>query len=123
MKTLEDVIKMENDYICQCGGLMNIKEADDNLNEISRCKIKAFKEKFGKCFLGKINKRTNEPALREYEQGMMVYNFDCDFVVPKKDAELENMINDYNSKPYSDELVKHIYNKIEKLGGLIILWA
>jgi hypothetical protein len=125
MKTLEDVIKMENDYISKCGGLMNIKEADDNLNEISRCKIRAFKDKFGKCFLGKINKRADEPALKEYKQGM-IYNFDCDFIVPEYDAELENMINEYNSKPYSEESmkdIKRIQNKIEQLGGLTILWV
>lgn len=126
MKTLEDIITIENNYIRQCGGPLNIKEADENQNAISRCKIRAFKNKFGKCFLGKINKSANEPALKEYEHGMMVYNFDCDFAIPKYDAELENMINEYNSKPYSEELmkdIKRIQNKIEQLGGLTILWA
>lgn len=126
MKTLEDIITIENNYIRQCGGPLNIKEADENQNAISRCKIRAFKNKFGKCFLGKINKSANEPALKEYEQGMMVYNFNCDFAIPKYDAELENMINEYNSKPYSEELmkdIKRIQNKIEQLGGLTILWA
>lgn len=126
MKTLEDIITIENNYIRQCGGPLNIKEADENQNAISRCKIRAFKNKFGKCFLGKINKSANEPALKEYGQGMMVYNFDCDFAIPKYDAELENMINEYNSKPYSEELmkdIKRIQNKIEQLGGLTILWA
>jgi hypothetical protein len=126
MKTLEDIITIENNYIRQCGGPLNIKEADENQNAISRCKIRAFKNKFGKCFLGKINKSANEPALKEYEQGMMVYNFDCDFAIPKYDAELENMINEYNSKPYSEELmkdIKRIQNKIEQLGGLTILWT
>lgn len=126
MKTLEDIITIENNYIRQCGGPLNIKEADENQNAISRCKIRAFKNKFGKCFLGKINKSANEPALKEYKQGMMVYNFDCDFVIPKYDAELENMINEYNSKPYSEELmkdIKRIQNKIEQLGGLTILWV
>jgi len=125
MKTLEDIITIENNYIRQCGGPLNIKETDENQNAISRCKIRAFKNKFGKCFLGKINKSADEPILREYKHGM-IYNFDCDFVIPEYDAGLEKMINEYNSKPYSEELmkdIKRIQNKIEQLGGLTILWA
>lgn len=125
MKTLEDIIAIENNYIRQCGGLLNIKEADENQNTISRCKIRAFKNKFGKCFLGKINRRENKPVLREYRRGK-IYNFDCDFVIPEYDTELEKMIKEYNNKPYSRELIKdieRIHNKIAELNGLIILWV
>jgi len=125
MRTLEDMITIENNYFSQCGGSLNIKEADKNQNTISRCKIRAFKNKYGKCFLGKINRRENEPVLREYRRGK-IYNFDCNFVISEYDAELEKMIKEYNNKPYSGESTKdinRILNRITALGGLNILWV
>ena len=34
MRTLEDIITIENNYFSQCGGSLNIKEADKNQNTI-----------------------------------------------------------------------------------------
>ena len=125
MKTLEQVRTIENDYIRQCGGVWNITEGYWKQNTISRNKVRALKSQYGTCFIGDINKRDNVPVLREYKRGM-IYNFGCCFAIPEYNQELVDMIEQYNNKPYSSELMKDIENitdKVNELGGVLLNWV
>jgi hypothetical protein len=124
MKTLEQLNTIENNYIRQCGGVCT--EGDWKQNTISRNKARAMKRQYGKCFLGKINLyNKTDTILKEYNRGM-IYNFGADFILPEYNAEIENMIKEYNNQPYSSKIIqdiKKIINKIESLNGINLLWV
>ena len=78
MKTaLEEAKEKEAQYIKLIGGYRNLKEADDNYNDISRKIIKAYKKTFGTCYLVKINNSSN--IFTEYTE-QKIYNFVCNFI-------------------------------------------
>jgi hypothetical protein len=104
-------------------------------NTISRNKIRAFKKKYGKCYIGRINyddeqrkNIDNEPILTEYKKGM-IYNFGCNFVIPVYSVDLVRLIRNFNKphEPFDNELImkeiKEIFNKVERLKGIFLNWV
>jgi hypothetical protein len=57
--------------------------------------------------------------------GQLVYNFEADFVVPAENAELAEMIVQWNSPelPLSLELIENITDMVYKIGGANLLWT
>jgi len=108
-----------------------IPEANTELNDIQRDKIKAVYENNGSAHVGKITRRGTElealslkTVFSEY-RGQLIYNFDADFVVPQVDDALAEMIVEWNvgKQKMSPQLFKKIYNRIEALGGANLLWS
>lgn len=117
MKTLEQLNTIENNYILQHGGILNITEGNWKQNTISRNKIKALKNQYGTCFLGKINLCSkDESILTEYKKGM-VYNFGCNFAIPEYDQKLVDLIKQHNKD------INKIYGRVERLNGIVINWV
>lgn len=128
------VLKKQRDYIAACGGIANIREADEIYNDFNRELIDAMKQKHGKVFLGKINiwdttaRRDlisgQRSAYHEYH-GETIHNSDYDFAVPVEDAVLDRMLRDWNA---SDELPKSVVDaagitsRIEEIGGVNFIW-
>jgi len=129
MRTLKELNYIECLFITNHGGVSGITEFDQEQNTISRNKIRAYKNEFGVCYLGKINKYDNsEPILEEYIRGI-VYNFEYDFAIPEYNSEIAEMIEQYN-KPKEQFNSKHImnsikdiYNKIDELNGIFLRWV
>ena len=132
MNTLEKINARENSFINRCGGVWNVTEGDWEQNKLSRAKIRAIKSENGQCFIGKINLYSEDrknvdthPILAEYKKGM-VYNFGCDFVVPKYDQELIDLIRDYNKLKDGNKIklkLNAIFDKIIKLKGFSLQWV
>ena len=126
---MEKVINRENDYFCLRGG--QILEADEQWNNIQREKIAAVYEYNSKAYIGKINfygdernNLTENMVFKEYT-GQKVYNFGADFIVPVADGKLAEMIVQWNSEIQSlkANLIKSIFNRIDKIGGLNLTWS
>jgi hypothetical protein len=104
-------------------------EFDQSINDISRAKIKALFRDRGSCFLYKLNKwHKTDPDVWEYT-GQKIYNFDCSFITANKDEELSQMVIEYN-RPREEfnskllwEQVEAIYDRVEKIGGIITTWV
>lgn len=131
---LEIVHKKRHEYIALCGGYGGIKEADSKYNDLNREEIEAFRQKYGRAFLGTINiwgekERAaviagTRSVYTEYEGGP-VKNFACTFVVPTPDEKLAKMIRAWNGdeslpKKWAD--ADAITSYIEEIGGINMIW-
>lgn len=126
-------IKKQIDYLRATGGIWALREADSTYNDFNREAIKYFLMRYGQAYLGNINfyddkrKQVVKGTSSVYEQytGQMVYNFGYAFVVPTADKELENLIREWNTDnqlPKGVDEVTKITNRIDKLGGLHLVW-
>ncbi|MBR3972917.1 MAG: hypothetical protein IKJ99_03055 [Oscillospiraceae bacterium] len=125
--------KKQQDHIRSTGGYGELREADDTYNDLNRELIRSFRIRFGKAYMGDVNfydedrekvVRGEKSVYEEYT-GQMVYNFGCSFVVPTQDGELEKLIRDWNSDdrlPKDPDDVKKIMERVDKLGGIHLIW-
>lgn len=125
--------KKQHDHIRATGGYGNLREADDTYNDLNRELIRCFLMRYGKAFMGNVNfyddkrkkiVRGEESVYEEYT-GQMVYNFGCSFVVPNQDQELEKLIRSWNSDdklPKDIDAVQKIMNRVDRLGGIHLIW-
>lgn len=126
--------KMQLNYVRSTGGYLELREADDTYNDWNREQLRALKMMHGRLFLGSINfydgKRKSVVAGKEsvYEEllDQPVYNFGCDFAVPAPDKELEELIRAWNRderlrKKLVD--VEAMTDRVEKLGGINLIWC
>ena len=127
---LEEAVTRQNRYMDACGGAYGIKEADETFNDSNRDIIKAFIEKYGTVFMGKYNFTGDECTavingskcpLWEYT-GEKLYNFCADFVLPCKGETLIELLRRWN-RDGNSRIVPHITNRVEKLGGILLLWV
>lgn len=123
------VKKKQNAYIAASGGVLGLRENDETNNDMNREIIEAVKLGYGRAFLGSVNlygeqrERVacgEESPLEEYT-GQKLYNFCADFVVPNDDMELVAMIRGWNGAGET-ELVGRIINRVQKLGGVNLIW-
>jgi len=107
-------------------------EFDTSINDISRAKIKRFKQERGACFLGKINlydeaRKNLDVKLVPYE-GQDIYNFQYCFILPCHDEEIIELIKDHNrGGEFNSKLILERINKITQrvleLKGDFLVWA
>lgn len=125
--------KKQIDHIRATGGMFGLREADQTYNDLNREIIKYFLMRYGKAFMGNINfydekrKQVVRGEVSVYEEyfGQTVYNFGCSFIVPQEDEELEWLIRDWNSDdrlPKDADAVKKITNRVDRLGGIHLIW-
>jgi len=126
---LDEINQRENKLIRSFYG--RVPEANTELNDMQREKIRTVYENFGTAFIGKITYNGSERGIlstdtvfTEYT-GQLIYNFGADFVVPAVDDILAEMIVEWNKggKPMMTRLFKRIYNMVEALGGANLLWS
>jgi len=119
-KTLEQVITEENEYIRSWGGILNIPEANNELNNYQREKMQAMKEQYGQCYI--INLWRDE-IQTEYT-GQTIYNFAGDWIVNKSDNNLIELIQRIRDKGYDGDLfmkiTDYIYNELK---GIVLCWS
>ena len=132
-RKLKKIKKKQNAYVANSGGILAIRESDDVYNDFNREMLVTFKEESGSVFVGKINfygkQRERvaagvESVYTEYI-GQPIYNFACDFAVPKRDETLERLIREWNNAGgymKGTHLVDAIHSRVEELGGLIFVW-
>ncbi len=120
---------VQNRYIASVGGVLSLDEADEKYNDLNRKIISAFKKWHPRACKGSVNfydeSRQNLikgkiSAVTEYDGGM-VFNFGCDFIVPKYDEKLNDLIREWNT-PFSTAKVDDIYKRVNSLGGVYFLW-
>ena len=100
MSRVNDLHNKQMAYIKKIGGFDNLKEADDYYNDLNRSIISAFFEENGEvAYIGKLNmyaKQMNEVKAESdvYKQynGEKVYNFEYDYIIPRKDSVLDVLI-------------------------------
>lgn len=127
-KISEITVRENNLFRSYCG---NIPEANTEMNNLQREKITAVYEINGSAYIGKINyydaereSLSTEAVFIEYT-GQTVYNFEADFIIPNVDIELAEMIVQWNTGglPASLDLITKITERIDKIGGLNLLWS
>lgn len=115
---LDTLRYLQNSYASSIGGLAELKEADDTWNEYNVEIIKEFAKLHPNCMLGKFNESKFTPYT-----GQRIYNFDCDFIVPAEDAELQRLLKNRNDKGYTDlSSVMKIQSRIKGTGGMVFIW-
>lgn len=131
-QTLSELNSQENYLIRSVGGVLELPEAYDDLNNLQRDKIQAMKDEFGTAYIGSINyygdERENLTPNNVYKEyiGQMVYNFDANFVVPVEDEVLANMVYEWNQPAETHttkNLVGKIINRIEEVGGMYLIFT
>ena len=121
----------QNKHIAASGGVLALREADDIHNDLNRNIIEAFRRFHGgTAFIGSVNYYDEDRqkiiagemnAIRP-TAGELVYNFGCDFIIPKFDAGLNEMVRDFNKGPATAQKATDIMKLVEKLGGLSFIW-
>jgi hypothetical protein len=128
---VQSLLTLQREETKQRGGYWEVTEGDYWQNKISRALVRAYKHEHGAAWLGRVNRYTPEKSqpyqLVEYKRGM-VHNFDASFVVPVCDLQLVRLLVERECAPYEGtakdyERVSAIYDRIEKLGGLILRWV
>lgn len=131
MKTLEALLKKQRRYVVSCGGYENIREADNTYNDLNREIIKAYKVEHGSAVLGTYLyygdeaeriRDGRESPYTEYKGGE-VSNFSCDFILPKTDSQVTEIIRLWNSaRIYRGILHSELVKRVEAVGGMMIIW-
>lgn len=124
------------DYIRGSGGILELRESDEPYNSLNRSLITAFHKAFSHVYLGRINyysddrievSKGNKEVFEEYT-GKHILNFEYDFVVPKCDRQLQDMIRKWNGGEVPEvalggvELMERIVKRIKSLGGENFVW-
>lgn len=113
--------KEQIEYVAGVGGWMNIFEADDRFNNYSRKTILEYKKEFDTAVIGNINGNAEEVEFRKIVEDQL-YNFCCDFVLPKPDDTLARLLNEWRDTGEYKTLTE-LTNRITELGGELILWT
>ena len=100
------------------------------LNDRSRLLVQAYKNEHGSAWLGRINlyrEQEGRPIIWDCADPTGVHVYGASFVLPAYDAELERMIVERDLTPYTgtgadSKLVGVIFERIEQLGGHLLLW-
>lgn len=132
-KTLEELSVLIHGYLNRYHNTGGISEFDLSINDISRAVIQKYKEKHGKCFLGRINdydcdRKNPDIRLAEYT-GQMIPNFRYEFILPCDDEDITRLINEYNrEKEYPNpvrvkNLIGRITRRIVELEGDFLIWG
>lgn len=124
--------KLQARYIAKIGGYLGVQEADDTYNHLNQEIIKAFKMAYGVGFLGSVNyydeerKKivAGEKSVYEEYTGQKVFNFQCSFIVPTQDEELERLIREWNAgrRCQTGPNVDEILSRVDEIGGIHIIW-
>lgn len=113
--------KREIGYLTACGGAFGLREADEVYNGLNREMVKAMKMRYGKCFLGNINLRPGAEPLVEYT-GQRVYDCEYSFCIPERNADLEQLIFEWNRESKVKTL-EQIQKLVKKLDGHDFIWT
>ena len=131
---LDVLLSRQRAYVMACGGYGNIREADEDYNDMNRELIAAFRQKHGNAYIGKVNiwgKEELEDTIAgrrsvftEYV-GEPLRNFACDFVVPVEDRLLSELIRSWNvdkTLPKKGADAAKITARVEEIGGMNFVW-
>ena len=119
MDRIRELVKEQNHYVCLAGGILEIKEADETYNDFNREIIRAYKKKYPDAVIGNINCGLDGADIfKEIPDGKL-YNFCCDFVIPKEDEKLEEMIFNFRVVGRQIDMVD---DRIKEIGGQRLLW-
>lgn len=122
IKTVGDVKKELNCYIAQCGGILNIREADNIFNNFSRELIDAIKNRYGSAYLVNSVKAGSDPDYKCVEYiGQKIYNAEYDICVPKPNEHLLHLIYAWENG-IDDIKIDQIHRHLDKIGGVTLLW-
>ncbi len=129
--SLNELEKATNDYLDLHAEEGGTSEFDMSINDISRAKIEEALKVWGQVYLGNINlygDNRHQPVKLIKYFGEQVYNFGYAFAIPCDSPELCKMIEDRDNSEYtgtSDDFkrIKEIYELIDSLGGIYLIWA
>lgn len=120
------VHKKQIRHVAACGGWLDIKEADETMNDFNRRIVKAIKTEHGTAYLGNVNYQKSDKSDIEvvYEEyaGQTLYNFCAGFVVPCKDEVIEELVLDWR-KNASTKALDRLFSHIEAIGGYNLIWS
>lgn len=123
-RVIEGAIKLayynhvQNEYIRSAGGILGIREADEEYNDLNRSILSAFNEKNGlRAYICKSSVASNKKELIPYRE--QIRNFECDFAIPGFDEELQVLLNSYNNGEVSYDTISE---KVDQLKGLMFVW-
>ena len=129
---LEKALEKQRRFVAWCGGYDKIKECCIEYNENNRKIIEAYRKKHGRAYLGNINfygekaeqvRNCHMSPLYEYTGGQ-IQNFACDFIVPKNDHLLTELIRIRSvAHFYQNSVVEAIFRRISELDGIVLLWT
>ena len=125
--TIREIVGRETDLFHAHGG--HIPEACQELNDLQREKITAIYKYHETAYIGQINfhgdehkNLTVDNVFTKYS-GETVCNSGAAFVIPTEDMELAELIVEWNKNPMILDVLKKIFNRIEVIGGLNLIWV
>lgn len=127
--SLEKLIKEEDDFFIRYEGCNKL---DFRINAITMAKIKAFRKKYGHCWLGRfyncVCDRINPDINFDEFTGQKIYIHQYAFAIPVNDEILRDLIKEHN-REHNDpdtlfkERIHEIFNRIKEIGGINLIWA
>ena len=131
MPTLKQLNDRNGAYVARwLSERASLPEADNHQNDRQRGIISAMKAERGDAWLGLINRHGEERERLPLWQwdGGLVCNFAADFVVPRYDAKLEQLIVQREAAPYTGSTddaarLEPIIERVHTLGGVHLIWT
>lgn len=112
---------------------MNYYERQEHrlrLNDQNREQIAAFSTLHSETWLGRVGFHKEEremiasgeksPLVR-YD-GSLVFNFQYDFCIPSNDSEMLELIRQWNAGEINSRIFNRIYDRVQDLGGIYLIW-
>lgn len=122
MKTVSEVQSELNLYIAMNGGILSIREADEEFNDYARKTVKAMKNEYGAAYLANTSKAGTDADYKYVPyNGQTIFTAEYDICSPVSDEKLLMMIYSW-ANGLNDISIDEIHNYLKKIGGCTLLW-
>ena len=115
------MVKEQARYVASMGGWGAIREADEIYNGLNLDILRAYRDEYPGAVMGDFNYEGKPDVFQSIpEKDEDIRNFCCDFVLPEKNKELENLIVGFRTG--KGECEKTLLASVEELGGEYFIW-
>lgn len=106
----------------------SVREDNDDINVVSLQVVQAMMREHGEAHLWQPNPWKTQPVHKEVQPDDELAGYGYSMVTPKYDAELERLIRVRLDAPYTGTvgdkpLVDAIFNRMEAIGGISLIWS
>lgn len=124
------LVNRQTKYIADAGGLFEIHEADDSLNDLSRKIVQAVYDHVHKVldtpYVGRFNGKPTDRTTWPYDPEKTLCNFAADFVLPGISLEVDGAIRAYRQAEFpggTSTALEIASAAVIKAGGVHLHWS
>ncbi len=102
-------------------GHIGVPEADTRINDASRDIVSEMAKESGEVWLALVNPRSGQEPVWKWDGGT-VFNFGADMAFPRDDEEMRKLLASFRDAPNVHSIAA-IHNRLDAIGGKLLLWG